>query len=164
MCNKMGNEEKIFIGIDPGKKGAIAVINSKRDVLLLEDYPGNIASCVKILDKINNMGFKFDRIYAAIEKVHAKSKQGVTSMFSFGENFGAWQGIISMAKYPLDLPSPQQWAKGVVSKKNNSKSPSVDAATRMFPTVCLYGPRGGAKDGRAEALLIADWLRRQYIS
>jgi hypothetical protein len=160
----MENEEKIFIGVDPGKKGAIAVINSKRDVILLDDYPGNVMACVKILDKIAKMGFKSDRTYAAIEKVHAMPKQGVTSMFSFGENFGAWQGIIAMSKYSLDLPRPQQWSKGVVSKKNNSKSPSVDAAARMFPTTCLYGPRGGAKDGRAEALLIADWLRRQYIS
>jgi crossover junction endodeoxyribonuclease RuvC len=99
-------------------------------------------------------------LVGAIEYCHAMPKQGVTSMFKFGTNYGIWHGILAALQIPFYIARPAQWQKGVI-KKAQDKKPAVAAAARIFPGAELHGPRGGAKDGRADALLIAYWCRRQ---
>lgn len=155
---------KFYIGIDPGQSGAIAIINESSDVIELEDYPGDEISCAKLISNIMvdlNLEAKTVTLKAAIEKVHAMPKQGVTSMFKFGTNFGIWRGMIAMAGIPFILVPPRTWQKGVINKAQDKK-PALAAAARMFPEAELYGPRGGGKDGRADALLIADYCRRYF--
>ena len=67
---------------------------------------------------------------------------------------------MAMAKIPFELPTPQAWKKDVVQPKEG-KEASMNAAARLFPDAEIYGPRGGRKDGRAEALLIAYWRLRR---
>jgi len=151
-----------YIGIDPGASGAIALIDDSQKIYLLEDYPGNEVLASSIIRGIFNKWSNFDGLYAAIEKAHAMPKQGVKSMFSFGMNYGSWLGIISAFEIPVITITPHQWQKGVISKAQDKK-PSIAAASRMFPQAILTGPRGGKKDGRADALLIADFCRRQHM-
>ena len=62
----------------------------------------------------------------------------------------------------------QEWQKGLglPAKKGTTptehKKAKATMAARMFPLKVdkLWGPRGGAIDGLADALMIADWLRR----
>jgi len=149
----------LFIGIDPGASGAIAVINIERKIILLQDWPGNEVSAASyIRDVYNNKGKS--SISAVIEKAHAMPKQGVKSMFSFGMNYGIYLGILSTLGIPYITITPRIWQKGVISKAQDKK-PALAAAQRMFPNAVLVGPRGGKRDGRADALLIADFCRRQ---
>jgi crossover junction endodeoxyribonuclease RuvC len=166
-----------YIGIDPGQSGAIAVIDSQNNIIQLKDWPGDEIQAAKIVqatkkvvreEKMNLVG--------AIEYCHAMPKQGVSSMFKFGTNYGIWMGVSSMFKFgtnygiwmgilaALDIPfyvvTPAKWQKGVI-KKAQDKKPALAAAARIFPKAELYGPRGGGKDGRADALLIAYWCKRQ---
>lgn len=151
----------LFVGIDPGASGAIAVIDSNREVILLQDWPGNEVVAASFLrDICEKKGSR--NISAVIEKAHAMPKQGVKSMFSFGMNYGSWLGILASFEINFITITPKMWQKGVISKAQDKK-PALAAAQRMFPTAKLTGPRGGRKDGRADALLIADFCRRQYI-
>lgn len=162
----------IFIGVDPGKSGAIAAIESDRQIILIEDYPGDVHGCVDIIDKIMDISAFIPTlnkpvgkyIQAAIERAQSMPKQGVRSMFNYGCNYGDWRGCFASPKIPFEHPTPQMWRKGLITTIGTAKNPSVDAARRLFPEAELYGPRGGAKDGRAEALLIAEWLRRLHVS
>ena len=151
----------IFIGIDPGKAGAIAAIDTRNTILLLEDYPGDEYACARLVKDF--MSVVATSAKAAIERAQSMPQQGVRSMFTYGDNFGVWKGVMCMAEIPYMLPTPQQWQKGVISKAKDKK-PALAAAQRLFPTADLVGPRGGAKDGRADALLIADWCRRQFVA
>ena len=156
----MSDSRRLFIGIDPGQTGAIAMINETNIVIALKDWPGDEIQAAAVVREIvikNTVGLN-----AAIEYVHAMPKQGVTSMFKFGTNYGVWRGILAAFAIPFFTVRPQQWQKEVV-KKAEGKKAAVAAAGRMFPDAELYGPRGGAKDGRADALLIAHWCRRQYV-
>ena len=83
-----------------------------------------------------------------------------TSSFKFGQNFGTWKGILAACGVPFLEPKPQQWQKGLV-KKTDGKKANMAVAGRMFPAAEIYGPRGGEKDGRADALLIAYWRSLQ---
>ena len=155
--------DKYFIGIDPGKSGAFAVIDSMANIHTLEDWPGDeVQAARRIRFFLDTIGFDLTNVGGAIEKVSAMPKQGVRSMFTFGCNYGIWKGILAALEIPFQDVTPQAWQKGVVSKKQDGKKANVAAAGRMFPSAELYGPRGGAKDGRADALLIADWARRNF--
>jgi hypothetical protein len=153
---------EVFIGIDPGASGAIAIITQSCKIIGLHDWPGNEKGAADLIANIkDNCKFYGYPLYAALEKVHSMPGQGVSSTFKFGTNYGIWLGILSYAEIPFRLVTPQAWQKGVIAKAQD-KQPCIDAACRLFPNAELWGPRGGKKDGRADALLIADWCRREF--
>ncbi len=157
--------ELSFIGIDPGQSGAIAVIDNLQNIILLEDWPGDevaAAVIIRMLLSCVSTGKVPSVFKAALEKVHSMPKQGVASSFKFGTNFGIWKGILASFRIPFHEPTPQAWQKGVL-KKAQDKKPALAAARRIWPNAELVGPKGGAKNGRCDALLIADWCRRQYL-
>ena len=90
-------------------------------------------------------------------------KQGVTSMFNFGMNFGAWKAFLAIYEMPHLIVTPQQWMKGLVTKSDgpDTKSAVKNVATRLFPKAELFGSKGGYKDGRGDALLMAYYASLQ---
>ena len=89
-----------IIGIDPGLSGAIAVLEDNK-VLGIYDMPVmaegkkskrqlNSAELVSIIKKHNNNN---DELAIVVEQVNAMPGQGVTSMFNFGQTFGAIKGV-----------------------------------------------------------------------
>jgi hypothetical protein len=145
----------LYIGIDPGKNGAIAFIDDNDDSsarsFSMPDGPRLIA------DLLINISSGSDCM-AAIEKVHSMPSQGVRSVFTFGEHFGIVQGILATLFIPMERPSPKTWQSVIVSPPTNGdrKLVSLDYARRMFPHVDLKRKKD---HDRAEALLIAMWLR-----
>lgn len=111
----------------------------------------------EIIDKSKN-----NKCYCVLERVHAMPGQGVTSMFNMGENYGFIQGFLSANKIPFELITPQKWKReyGVTADKNTS----IAVCQRLFPNVDLRrNPKCRvAHDGKAEALLIAEYGRRHY--
>lgn len=86
--------------------------------------------------------------------------QGVTSMFSFGENFGFIKGLLEAFGIPYELVRPQKWKKEFsISEKNQS----VEVCKRLFPGESLKRTPRCKKDhdGMAEALLMAEYARRR---
>ena len=146
-----------FIGIDPGATGCAALIHDGGHDLF--DWPGDPALVVPRL-----MGWlaRFEIKLAALEKVGAMPGQGVVSMFTFGQNVGTWHGILAALGIPYVCPRPQEWQKGIVDRKagKDTKAAALATARRLFPDADL----GRKKDhGRADALLLAWWARRQGI-
>lgn len=87
--------------------------------------------------------------------------QGVTSMFSFGLNFGWIQGMLTAYGIPFELVRPQKWKKeySITGDKNTS----IAVCKRLFPDVSLLPTERCRKesDGMAEALLMAEYARRK---
>ena len=89
-----------IIGIDPGLSGAIAILENNK-VLNIFEIPVmsegkknkrqlNSAQLVKLLK--DNISEK-DEVSVVVEQVNAMPGQGVTSMFNFGQTFGAIKGV-----------------------------------------------------------------------
>lgn len=140
-----------YIGIDPGKSGALAILDDDGGVCLStfsEESYCDILSCNP--DSI-----------ACLEHVGAMPGQGVTSMFSFGENFGFIQGVLKANGIPYELVRPAKWKKefSITSNKNTS----IEVCKRLFPNVSLLPTERCRKDndGMAEALLMAEYARRK---
>jgi hypothetical protein len=146
------NKNKAFLGIDPGKTGAAAIIHAEGHDLT--DWT-DVSTAA---EKLTEWKFQYSIEAAALERVGAMPKQGVTSTFNFGVNFGSWQGLLSALGISYFMPRPQEWKKGLIHKGDGQdpKAASLAVARRLFPTADL----GRKKDhGRAEALLLALWVK-----
>lgn len=145
----------IYIGIDPGKKGGIAILYENNSVCA---YPFSEEILVGIALALNASG---KPIVAAVEKVGAMPHQGVKSMFTFGSGFGFIQGVLSALKIPFQLVPPQKWKKEF--SLTSDKKQSVSVCKRLFPELLLI-PQGCRKenDGMAEAALIAEFAKRKF--
>jgi len=150
-------KSKAFIGIDPGKTGVAALVThaSAHEIL---DYPGDPSL---IVDRLRSWKLSYEIVMVALEKVSARPGQGVVSMFTFGRNLGAWEGIISAFGIPFMMPTPRQWQKGIIDQKAGAdpKARSLNTARRLFPDAELTRKKD---HGRADALLLAFWASRQW--
>ena len=146
----------ISVGIDPGKNGGFAVLVDGRCACAKKwDDVAFIAAMQEVSSK------PVSAIRVCVEKVGAMPHQGVTSMFTFGANFGFIQGMLQALEIPYELIRPQKWKKefGVTGDKNMS----IDVCKRLYPDVSLLPTERSRKenDGMAEALLMAEYARRK---
>lgn len=146
-----------YIGIDPGKDGALAVIidSGKASIVPFDQ------DAYRLVLRQFCMQARMAQTRAVLEHVGAMPGQGVTSMFSFGENFGYLKGLLEAFEIPYELVRPQRWKKEYgISGKNQS----VEVCKRLFPGVSLRRTERCKKDhdGMAEALLMAEYARRHY--
>jgi crossover junction endodeoxyribonuclease RuvC len=154
-----------YIGIDPGKTGAVAILSNVNTVEFYDCPLIKIGKNKTALD-FHEMATILDRArygtdaLAIIEKVSAMPGQGVTSMFSFGTNFGAWQGILAALQIPYELTTPQAWKKAMMAGQPKDKDASRGVARQLFP-LSGDGLKLKKHDGRADALLMAEFLRRK---
>jgi crossover junction endodeoxyribonuclease RuvC len=95
-------------------------------------------------------------IVVVLEKVHSMPKQGVSSTFKFGMAFGGACALAKRFNSPLLMPTPQEWKKSL--KLSSDKLESLFMARNLFPNAPLHLKK---HNGRAEALLIAEFYRRQ---
>lgn len=96
---------------------------------------------------------------AVVEEVGARSKQGASSMFTFGMCLGAVLNAIGAHGVPLVLVTPSEWKR---STRIHSKSDvEVKALARAYATELWpqHKPlfRVGKNHGMAEAGLMARW-------
>ena len=128
-----------IIGIDPGLSGAIAILENKK-VLKIFDMPVmsegkknkrqlNSAQLVNIVrENINNN----EEIAVVVEQVNAMPGQGVTSMFNFGQTFGAIKGVCAALSLPIYFVRPSKWKKQF-ELINSSKDASRTKVIEMYP-------------------------------
>jgi crossover junction endodeoxyribonuclease RuvC len=148
------------IGIDPGLKGAIAVLNGEYqsvfDIPVIKTKSKSELACHLLYNQLKKYGDA--RVY--LEQVHAMPGQGVVSMFSMGHTLGGIKGVIAALGYELHMVTPQVWKK--YWNLNKDKELSRSTAIRIFPKLADQLLLKKHSD-RAEALLIAQWGRRNEI-
>jgi crossover junction endodeoxyribonuclease RuvC len=166
---------KLYCAIDPGLSGAVATLDETGQLIFIQDTPiitvhrgktpkGNVktrhlylpAAMASILS--DNQVEPPDSIIVGIESVHAMPGQGVTSMFSMGRGLGLWEGIVAALRLPVEMIEPMVWKRAMGIPAGSDKRASVELALRLFPTA----PIKRTQDGRADAVLLAEFLRRKH--
>ena len=149
-----------IIGIDPGLSGAIAVMEDNK-VLNLFDIPVmsegkknkrqlNSALLVSLL-KENIVSH--EEVAVVVEQVNAMPGQGVTSMFNFGQTFGAIKGVCAALDLPIFFVRPSKWKKHF-ELINSSKDASRTKVIEMYPSFAEKLSK--KKDvNKSDAILIA---------
>jgi len=163
-----------YVGIDPGKEGAIAVIMEKDenhpkyyDMPLLPNGEVDAKEIRKILESLPGP-------FCILEKSQVMPNQGAVSGFNYGVGYGTIKATISLCGVPFEEITPQKWKKEFsliipregltkVQVKKIAKEKAATTCLKMFPlmsTQDFYTPRGRLIDGRAEAILICEYGRR----
>jgi len=158
-----------IIGIDPGLSGAIAILENNK-VLNIFEMPVmsegkknkrqlNSALLVKLLK--DNISENED-ISVVVEQVNAMPGQGVTSMFNFGQTFGAIKGICAALELPIFFVRPSKWKKHF-ELINSSKDSSRTKAIEMYPS--LSKELAKKKDvNKSDAILIARYFSETRLN
>ncbi len=146
-----------FVGIDPGKTGAIAFVHRSRVSSESLPYVGDEPDIVVIGQWLREFSVGRNPV-VALELQHAMPGQGVVSMFTLGKGYGMLLATCYFAGLRVLLPRPAQWKKDMGIPPKSDKEYSRQLAQRLFPEVNLHLKKD---HGRAEALLLAEWARKQ---
>ena len=145
---------KTYIGIDPGKSGALALLTEDGQCTVVPFQESAYTAILRAASGPSSV--------CCLEKVGAMPGQGVVSMFNFGHNLGYIEGLLQAFDIPYQLVPPQTWKKEfcVTSDKNTS----IEVCRKLFPHVSLLPTERSRKpsDGMAEAMLMAEYARRRF--
>ena len=149
-----------IIGIDPGLSGAIAVLEHNK-VLNIFDMPvmsegkknKRQLNSALLVNLIRENIDKNEDVSVVVEQVNAMPGQGVTSMFNFGQTFGAIKGVCATLELPIFFVRPSKWKKHF-ELINSSKDASRTKVIEMYPTLSKHLSK--KKDvNKSDAILIA---------
>lgn len=161
----------LILGIDPGATGAAALIDrATMAPRFVEDLDADPAVIVERLDSML-AGAGSHPVRAILERAQAMPKQGVVGLANYMTGYGVIVGWLCCRRIPYDTVRPDQWkrALGISRKKDEPKEgayqrrkhEAMALARRLFPT-CELGLK--SHHNRAEALLLAEWARRERFS
>jgi len=166
----MTNKQTIYIGVDNGISGGLAIIQG-REILELIVMPIIVGSnnrneydtfsIIKILRK-----YQKDSVMI-IEKAQAMPKLGTVQAFSFGKLYGIILGLVCALKIPYIIVHSRTWQKEMFRdiSFDNTKQASVMIAKRLYPQQSFLPTERSKKahDGMTDALLIALYGQRHRI-
>jgi len=140
----------LILGIDPGVSGGFAVLSS--DLSTINAIAFSRATPKDIVTILGPAKI----IKAYIEHVHSMPLQGVVSVFTFGHNYGWWQGILHACEIPFDRVVPVKWQNALQCRTKGDKNVSKRRAQELFPALKVT-------HATADALLIAEYGRRLHV-
>ena len=147
--------EKMIMAIDPGKSGGIATLyNGEVNAYKMPQTDQDMLDLfANIMSECNN------QITCMTEVVHAFPGQGVTSMFSFGEHYGALKMALLAMNIPFIAVLPVKWMRGLAlgTKKDNAnwKNHLKSKAQQLYPNIKITL-------NTADALLILEYARTYF--
>jgi len=168
----------LSIGIDPGLKGAIVVVDEKYILIDYHDCPvientktkkGKKstkfefapAAMASVLRTMLRHESKHGHAKVWLERAGAMPQQGLSSTFKTGRGFGLWEGILAGIRAVYDIIAPRTWTTVMFqgTPLGEPKQRSFSKCQRLYPTLPLTAPRGRvlSLDGRSDAALIATY-------
>ena len=140
----------LFVGVDPGFSGAIAVVDGNARALgavKLKETEHDIWEWM-----LKELGLHGDH-FAVLEKVGAMPRQGLSSTFKFGHSYGFCRGLLVANQITFEAVTPLKWQVKMGCKSGGDKKVTKAAAQRLFPNVKMT-------HAVADAYLLAEYARR----
>jgi hypothetical protein len=163
-------EFRPYIGADPGATGAFGLVwDNWCAVYPVPTDPKAVAgtsvddmALLALARELATVG----PVLAVLEHVWGMAGQGAGGSFTFGDTTGAMRIALKAAGIRVERASAQRWRNrlGV----SGDKAQSVAMAIKLFPgNADLFTPRRKVRtaaqcEGNAEAVLIAEFARREY--
>lgn len=145
----------IYIGVDPGVSGGIAIVTDRgapaNGVLEVEAFPMPATE----RDLLDALVYKTipKQSRAVLERVAASPQMGVVSAFTFGKGYGGLRMALTAARIPFDEVTPATWQKALGCLSQGDKNITKRRAQQLFPQLTIT-------HAIADALLIAEYCRR----
>lgn len=160
----------VFLGIDPGLSGALAVIDGAEvrlfDVPTRKAARGEEFLAGAMADLIREQGwtpaprssFCTVEVVSAPRGKDGKPNGNVTSALKIGRGAGLWEGILAGASVPYELVAPATW-KAEFRLTGCDKAASRARACELFPVYRAVLLK--KRPDFSEALLIGEYGRRR---
>jgi len=154
---------KLFFGIDPGWTGGFAAVDQWGQFVHAFSFKKMTETDV-VKDIWAWLGPKLEEEYrptfCVVEKVHAMPKQGVSSTFKFGWQFGLVRSAVILSEVAWDEVRPAKWQKKLKCRTGGDKGVALARAQQLWPDVDMN--KTGYK-AFYDALLLADYGRRLHL-
>lgn len=164
----MGDESvKYFMGLDPGEKGGIAIVDDCKLVVALEKIPDSAEALLQLIRSLLR-SYPVERTY--IERIDPRPtyfKKGGkwtssilrSTCILYGDFLQLHMAVLSTGT-PIQTIGPAQWQRGLDIPKKGKKTKAEhkrllkEKAKELFPKV------KGITLATCDALLIAEYCRR----
>lgn len=147
----------LFLGVDPGLGGAVALVDGNGRMVMVEDMPVMARGAGRVKHEVDAAGLlhllrpqAVDIAFCTVERVGARPGQGTASMFSLGHSAGVIDGILAALQVAHETMSAAKWKR--LADLPAEKGLVLAAARRRWPGAPLTRVKD---DGRAEALFLA---------
>lgn len=162
-----------YVGIDPGFKGAVAVMNAAGTTARVWPMPitqkdGRDRSREIDLEELDlifkAIGYLPENQIIGIEWPTTRPDEGAERSERFGRQKGYLEAFCFCKGLPYHKIAPNLW-KGRLGLDGKTIAGANERAAKYFETFypersnLIRGPRGGVLDGPLDALLIAHFLR-----
>ena len=149
---------RLYLGIDPGKKGGIVGVNCLGQISYMIPMPA-IEVLPKLLAsiKINHVCIEHSQVYR---------HDGKKSAFTNGQRLGQLEGVMIAMGFSFDLIKPKLWQKHMICspRYHDTKRRALVSANKVFrKTKSFWLPTKRhtvPHDGIIDAALIAEFCRR----
>ena len=144
----------IVIGIDPGKKGGVAIVSKNRasaTPLPYIDKEVDTVKLIKLLKSVKNP-------VVIVERQWGRPGQSAVATSTTMFNYGKIVAAIESLGLRLLTPTPRDWQKVIIPKasRQETKTASIQYCKDNYPDVSLKPRRCRTdQDGLADALCIA---------
>lgn len=144
-------DTRTYFGIDPGKSGAIVVLDANEQMLAWNLEPSG-----KLLYTLMQT-WKPRAVY--LEKAQTMPKQGIVSAFTYGSGFGELIAAMDIYGVAYHLVPPRHWTMQMHKGTNSCDAPKYRSSTafrRLFPEVSpqIANKAGRLHEGVVDAALI----------
>lgn len=163
----------IFIGADPGVKGALAAIKADPRAadrmigtwdLPRKDGKPDLVAIGAIVRELLAMDAE---AYAIVEKIRPFGKN-VRGIHKLAQNAGHLESAMAVLGVLVEAAAPDKWQPAILGRfpKGESKAASLRVAALLFPMAELSRKNKNGSttlfDGRADALCLAEYCRRVH--
>jgi len=136
----------LILGIDPGRTGALALLDTSDNRVTCTDMPDTTAGLADFILALPAVEF------CTIEKPFYPQVIGITNATKIAEAYGALKACLHWGGIPTREVRPSEWKAAL--GLSTSKAASREKAGMLFPDDAGQWKRA-KDDGRAEAALIA---------
>lgn len=167
-----------FMGVDPGQKGAVALVSGEKALVLDLMLSGKRLDVLWFRNLVLAANLMHSSLVVVLENIHADRHFGGHRAWTMGGTFFPLCTMLTLLAdehhFTVHRPTPTQWKREVIprclekvegepsrKRRERQKAAAVDYAREHFPTADLvrYGERKPSND-RAEALCLAEYGRR----
>jgi crossover junction endodeoxyribonuclease RuvC len=140
----------LYIGIDPGVSGGIALLTEVGEVVEVLKMPETERDLLDVFLPVKAGRAVIERVSAFAP---AGQRMGATSAFTFGKGYGRLLMALTAAAIPFDEIVPMKWQSIMGCRTGGDKNVSKRRAQQLFPNQKVT-------HAIADALLLAECCRR----
>jgi len=151
----------MYLGIDPGFSGALAVLDENLQVIHYQDMPVIHVAKKRELNEpeLRNIFQRFSPHYTnltvGIEKSQTMPNQGVVSSGRYMASYGFLRGLCVGMGLPYILIRPPSWKKVMLADMPKEKGSSIQKVGQLYPDIKLTRKKD---HGISDAILIARYM------